>query len=316
MAGNRKVQPDLIFFDMLQDAIAAVANVIAEFEPVVMPIDQRFGAKAQRKLSGDVEIWDIPRDDLWCRDAGPLFVKNDDGALANSHLNLNGWGGKQVHADDGGIARRVAERMGSPLFDNGLAGEAGGAEVDGQGTLIAHASRWVNSNRNIGSKTTIEAQIKQAFGVEKVIWAPGVKGGDITDYHIVALAWFTEPGKVLIQLPEDIDPEDPLSAAAFEIYDILVGATDAAGRALQLTALPESYKHWIKSADFVASYVNYYVCNGAVISANFGDRKTDQEAARVLAALYPDRETVSLNVDPIGETGGGIHCATQQQPAV
>jgi len=34
----------------------------------------------------------------------------------------------------------------------------------------------------------------------------------------------------------------------------------------------------------------------------------------VLAALYPDREIVSLNVDPIGETGGGIHCATQQQP--
>ena len=71
----------------------------------------------------------------------------------------------------------------------------------------------------------------------------------------------------------------------------------------------------IKSADFVASYVNYYVCNGAVISANFGDRETDREAARVLAALYPGREIVSLNVDPIGETGGGIHCATQQQPA-
>ena len=58
----------------------------------------------------------------------------------------------------------------------------------------------------------------------------------------------------------------------------------------------------IKSADFVASYVNYYVCNGAVISANFGDRETDREAARVLAALYPGREIVSLNVDPIGET--------------
>ncbi len=313
---SRKVHPDPIFLDMLQDTIATVANVIAEFELVVMLMDQRFAAKARRKLSGDVDIWDIPTDDLWCRDAGPLFVKNDDGALAISHLNFNGWGGKQVHANDGQIARRVAERMGLPLFDNGLVGEAGGAEVDGQDTLIAHASSWVNSNRNVGSKAAVEAQMKQAFGVEKVIWATGVKGGDITDYHIDALARFTVPGKVLIQLPEDIDPNEPWSAAAFKTYDILADATDATGRSLQLTTLLEPYDTRIKSADFVASYVNYYVCNGAVISANFGDRETDEEAARVLAALYPGREIVSLNVDPIGETGGGIHCATQQQPAV
>ena len=311
---SRKVHPEPFFLDMLQGAIATVANVIAEFEPVVMLMDQRFAAKARRKLSGEVDIWDIPTDDLWCRDAGPLFVRNDDGALAISHLKFNGWGGKQVHANDAHIARRVAERMDLPLFDNGLVGEAGGAEVDGQGTLIAHASSWVNSNRNVGSKAAVEAQMKQAFGVEKVIWAPGVKGGDITDYHIDALARFTAPSKVLIQLPEGIDPEDPWSAAAFETYDILADATDATGRSLQLTTLPEPYDTRIKSADFVASYVNYYVCNGAVISANFGDRETDKEAAHVLAALYPDREIVSLNVDPIGETGGGIHCATQQQP--
>jgi agmatine deiminase len=36
---SRKVHPDPIFLDMLQDAIATVANVIAEFEPVVMLID-------------------------------------------------------------------------------------------------------------------------------------------------------------------------------------------------------------------------------------------------------------------------------------
>jgi len=114
--------------------------------------------------------------------------------------------------------------MGLPLFDNGLVGEAGAAEVDGQGRLLANASCWVNGISNIGSKAAVEAQMKQAFGIEKVIWAPGVKGGDITDYHIDALAPFTVPGKMLIQLPEDIDPEDPWSVAAFETFDTLVGA--------------------------------------------------------------------------------------------
>jgi len=36
----------------------------------------------------------------------------------------------------------------------------------------------------------------------------------------------------------------------------------------------------------------------------------------VLGELYPDREIVILGVDSIGEVGGGIFCATQQQPVV
>jgi len=53
-----------------------------------------------------------------------------------------------------------------------------------------------------------------------------------------------------------------------------------------------------------------------VIAAQFGDRETDQIAADALARHYPGREIVMLNVDPLGEMGGGIHCATQQMPAV
>ena len=59
--------------------------------------------------------------------------------------------------------------------------------------------------------------------------------------------------------------------------------------------------------------MNYYVCNGAVIAAEFGDR--DAEARDTLEKLYRGRKIITLNVDPIGEVGGGIHCATQQQPA-
>lgn len=69
-----------------------------------------------------------------------------------------------------------------------------------------------------------------------------------------------------------------------------------------------------RSRNFVPSYANYYVCNGAVIAAEFGDDTTDAAAKETLLRLYPGREVISLNIDPIGEAGGGIHCATQQQP--
>jgi agmatine deiminase len=313
---NRVVHPDRVFLGMLQQSIADIANAIAQFEPVIMLMDASHSNSARRLLSSAVEIWDIPTDDLWCRDSGPLFVRNRQGELAVSHLNFNGWGNKQTHENDGQIARRVAERLGLPLLENGLVGEVGGVDFDGRGTLIAHESSWINRNRNKGSKAEIEALMLEAFGAERIIWAPGVKDADITDYHIDALARFTAPGNILIQMPDEIHPGDPWSRAAFQTHDILARATDAKGRRLELVVIPEPANPRVRAEDFVASYVNYYVCNGAVIAAEFGDREADETAAAALADLYPDREIVMLNADPVGEVGGGIHCATQQQPAV
>lgn len=313
---NRQVHPDAVFLDMLQQSIADIANTIAEFEPVVMAMDRRFENAARRKLSDAVEIWDMATDDLWARDSGPMFVVDGKGGLAISHLNFNGWGNKQTHRHDGAIARKVADRMGLQLFDNGLVGEPGGVETDGHGTLIAHESSWVNPNRNAGSRAEVERLLLDALGAEKMIWAPGVAGADITDYHIDALARFTEPGVVLIQMPDEIVPGDPWSRSAFETYDILKDATDANGQPFELVVLPEPIDIRVQADDFVASYVNYYVCNGAVIAAQFGDEEADAIAAETLAELYPGREVVMLEVDPVGEVGGGIHCATREQPKV
>lgn len=313
---NRRVYTDGVFLGMLQLSIADIANAIAEFEPVVMLMDREFESAARRRLSDAVEIWDVPTDDLWARDSGPMFVVDGKGGMAVSHLNFNGWGGKQAHGHDGAIARRVAEIMDLPVFDNGLVGEPGGVEADGHGTLIAHESSWVNPNRNAGSRTEVERLLLDALGAEKMVWAPGIAGADITDYHIDALARFVAPGRIIIQMPDEIVPGDPWSRAAFETHDILAAATDARGEPFELVVLPEPYDTRIRSDDFVASYVNYYVCNGAVIAAEFGDREADAIARDTLAELYPGREIVMLNVDPVGEVGGGIHCATREQPRV
>lgn len=298
----------------VQGSIARIANAIAEFEPVVMLASGPSAQAARGQLSQAVELWDVATDDLWCRDSGPTFVKNSAGELAVSHIRFNGWGNKQPHRNDGQIAAAIAARLGLPLLDTGLVGEQGGVEHDGAGTLLAHASSWVNPNRNQGSEAQIAGLLQNALGAEKTIWAPGIIGADITDYHIDALARFVAPGKVLIQLPEAVDPNDPWSVSAFETYEILKQSTDASGRALELVVIPEPVNIRSAAADFVASYVNYYVCNGAVITAEFGDRDADDTAQSMLRDLYPGRAIVGLNVDPLGENGGGIHCATQQQP--
>ncbi|RED53503.1 agmatine deiminase family protein [Aestuariispira insulae] len=312
---SKRVHPDPVFREMIQQTIADIANTIVDFEPVVLMMDRKYAMDARRKLDPKIEIWDIPTDDLWCRDSGPLFLIHEDGRQMISHMNFNGWGNKQTHGNDGKIARRVAERLGLPLFDNGIVGEPGGIEADGEGTLIANESCWVNPNRNSQSRDVIEAKLLEAYGADKMIWAPGVKGMDITDDHIDATARFVAPGHVLIQLPEGPDVFPPFSQSIYRTLEILENATDAKGRRLEITKIPEPVNVRVESEDFLASYVNYYVCNGAVVCSQFGDPETDEIARQALGDLYPDREVIALNVDPLGETGGGIHCATQQQPA-
>jgi agmatine deiminase len=313
---NRRVYDEADFLFDLQATIAEIASTIAAFEPVVMLAAVEHHRAIRKLVSGQVELWDIPTDDLWCRDSGPSFVVDGKGGLAVTEFNFNGWGNKQVHGNDGKVAARVAERLGLQVFDAGLVGEAGGVETDGRGTLMAHESTFINRNRNTGSKAEIEAMLLETMGAEKMIWAPGIIGADITDYHIDALARFVKPGQVVIQMGEAVDPSDPWSVAAFETHDILAAATDAAGRKLDLVILPEPWDIRVDSPDFVSSYVNYYVCNGAVIAAEFGDKAADAEAAEILADLYPGREIVMLNIDPVGEVGGGMHCTTHEQPKV
>ena len=299
--------------------IALIAQTISRFEPVVVLArpEQMEAVRKVLGMSANLDVWPIETQDLWCRDSGPTFALSAKGELAVTELNFNGWGNKQGHADDGRIAKRVAEKLTLPHFDNAIVGEGGGVEVDGAGTVLAHESCWVNRNRNQGSKADIERRLLDALGAESMIWAPGVKGADITDYHIDALARFVKPGQVLIQLPKSVDSSDPWSVSAYETYEVLKSARDASGRKLEIVVVhePNPDKVRSKAVDFVSCYPNYYVCNGAVIGAEFGDDKADADAKSILQQLYPGREVVSLNVDPIGEAGGGIHCSTQQQPA-
>jgi agmatine deiminase len=98
---------------------------------------------------------------------------------------------------------------------------------------------------------------------------------------------------------------------------ILKAAKDAQGRSLEVVVLegPQTIRKTYGSDDFAAGYINFYLCNGAVIAPEFGDAKADGATKATLQSLFPDREVVQLNIDGIAAGGGGIHCTTQQEPA-
>lgn len=293
-----------------QKSIALIANTISDFQPVIMLAAESDHTALRSLVSSEVELWDVPTEDLWCRDSGPLFSRDGAGNEVVQSLNFNGWGRKQVHSRDGQVAKRVAQKLGLPFSNAPITGEPGGVDHDGYDTLIAHASSWHIDNRNRGkSLDDLTQALQDTYGVNEVIWAPGLKNQDITDYHIDSLARFVGKRRALIQLPDAPDAHDPFLQTAFVTHEKLKQA------GLQITILPEPENPRIRHAEFVASYANFFLCNGAVISAQFGDPRTDPIAKDVLSSSFPGREIVQINVDVLGGLGGGVHCATQQRPA-
>ncbi|MGW1547402.1 agmatine deiminase family protein [Streptomyces sp. NPDC002346] len=301
----------------VQADITLIARTIATYEPVVMCANSGSAAKARSMCGSTVTvISSIPVDDCWMRDTGPVFRTDGYGGLDAVGLNFNGWGNKQTHAKDALVAERIASYVGVPFTYADLVGEGGAIEQDGAGTLMATRSSLVNRNRNPGmSERRLETAMCDAYGASKVIWFDGVHGQDITDDHVDATSRFLAPGEALVQMPLSTDT-DAYARDARQQYSILSAATAATGRPMDVIRLqgPDYNKIRSTNRDFLASYANFYLCNGAVISAHFGDTSADEAAKATLARRYPDRVIEQLNVDRLGTGGGGIHCVTQQQP--
>ncbi|WP_345353253.1 agmatine deiminase family protein [Rhodococcus olei] len=295
--------------------LATIARTIAQFEPVSMLVRAEELELARGLVGPSVELIAAPLDDLWMRDTGPVFVTGS-GTRAGIDFNFNGWGGKQDFDRDAGVAGLVAARAGVESLPSDLILEGGAIEVDGEGTAIITESCVLNDNRNPGwSKADVEAELGALLGLEKIIWLPGIAGKDITDGHTDFYARFASPGVVVAGF--DPDPESFDHDVTTRHLEILEGATDARGRALEVVVLeaPGTVRPEFESDDFAAGYVNFYVCNGAVIAPEFGDPEADRAAGEELARLFPGRRVVQIGIDAIAAGGGGIHCTTQQEPA-
>ncbi|MDD7961155.1 agmatine deiminase family protein [Microbacterium thalli] len=304
-------------------AWTAVAHAVAEFEPVSMLVDPSETARAHDMLGDGVTRIEAPVDEFWMRDHGPTFVIDDErpGHLGAVDWIFNGWGAPawaewQLSAEH---ARTIAAHVGAELVSSVLVNEGGGIHVDGEGTVLLTETVQLDPRRNpFADRARVEAEMLRTLGATRVIW---LSRGLTRDYdelgtngHIDIVATFPSPGRVLLHAQPD--PAHPDHAVIPELRAELAHAEDAAGRRLEIIDLPAPAQ--LRDAEgFVDySYVNHLVVNGGVIACGFGDPRADDRARGILADAYPGRRVVTVDARPLFARGGGIHCITQQQPAL
>ncbi|MEX2628865.1 MAG: agmatine deiminase family protein [Tistlia sp.] len=298
------------------DAYAEVAKAIAHFEPVTMISNPVAVAEVSIKCGAGVSAVPMEHDDSWIRDSGPTYLVDGKGGLAAVDWTFNAWGERyQPYAKDAKLAQAILEQHEVRRYATDLVTEGGALHVDGEGTLLAVRDTLLNDNRNPGrSLAEIEEILQAHTGARKVVWLPGGLTGDETDGHVDNVACFVAPAKVLALSTDD--PDDANYEALQANLEVLRGETDAAGRPLEVVEVRQPKARYLPDGTRMAlSYVNFYFTNGGIVLPSFED-SADDRAFDLFETLFPDRKIVQIPALDIIRGGGGIHCITQQQPAV
>ncbi len=168
--------------------------------------------------------------------------------------------------------------------------------------------------------------------------------------HIDEMARFVSPDTIaLAEVTEQERRKNHVMSMTYdrlaENYRVLQAATDQDGHKFKIVRMPVAdliyddvtiqsgsdsgleYFHGSTPGQKIriiisASYMNFFISNGVVLEATYwrpgrpeSTRRKDQTATATLKKLFPTREIVQIHAENLNYGGGGMHCATQQQPA-
>jgi agmatine deiminase len=297
-------------------AHAELARAIARFEPVTMIAGPEHVAAAVEQCGPTVDVVAIEIDDSWFRDTGPIYVE-DGGERFAVDFVFNAWGEKfPPWSDDAAVARRWAEHAGHAVRSSPLVFEGGSISTDGQGSFVTTVQCLMHPNRNPSmTQRQIADELRATLGAEAILWLPhGLALDDDTDGHVDNVACFARPGLLVVQGCDDPAEDDHLRMNVNA--RVARGWFDARGEPLEVVEIPVLPFAELEGQRVPVPYLNYYVGNGFVFVPTCG-HPADDDMLAIIAEQYPGRETFALDIGAIlAVGGGGIHCITQQVPAV
>lgn len=329
-------------------AFVQIASAIAESEKVTVCASYGQYNNARAALPPHIRVVEMSSNDAWARDYAPTFVVNKRGTLRGINWYFNAWGGLTDGLyfpwdKDNAMANKLCDLYEADVYDaQDFVLEGGSIHVDGQGTALVTENCLLSAGRNPQlTKEQITDKLKTYLGVSKVIWLKYGIYQDETNQHVDNICAFVKPGHVVLAWSERQD--DPQYEMSQNCLEILSKERDACGRPIIIHKLPlpepvcmtEAECSGLDCMDFeptrtpgerlAASYVNFYISNGAVVMPGFAKpgaddsqnrsyADSDETARKLLAGLFPTRKIIQIYARDILIGGGNIHCITQQIP--
>ena len=280
----------------MRPAFANIIQVIQAYETLhLLTRDQNSKAQAQSFLQSrgiplNNIIWHtVPIENSWMRDNGPIYV-TENGALKLQNWGFDAWGGNFglniPFEDDDDIPNYVGNYLNMPVEDHSnYILERGNFETNGEGLVVLNWDCQSHRNPQL-SQAQHEQIIRQAFGANQILWAYGHVPEDLTTGHIDGICRFVSTNTLVIS--------DTGANTELDLAD------DATELGLNVVWYPGD--------------PNWLVGNGFIAAMASNNAAENQQMKQILEDVFPNRDVYMVNAASISESGGGIHCVTNDQP--
>jgi len=315
---NHKLWPG--HYHLVPAKFAEFAAAISKFQPVKINAAGKLKQEAEKLLKearadlSVIELVDIATDDVWCRDHGPIFIKNDQtGELAITDWEFHGWGGKFEASLDNQVPQKIANHLGLKCFSFAFELEGGGIEVTGDGRLLTTEAVQNNPNRAEGrNDAEFHQAIKEGLSIDEILWIGEGLDNDDTDGHIDNLARFISPHAIIaVTEPNSGSPNFNRLQKNLERLGQM---KTKGGSKFDVIPLPLPEPIHLAGRDLPPSHANFLIVNEAVLVPLYG-QKSDDLALGILQDCFPKHKIMGIDCRVLLIEGGALHCLSQQQPA-
>ncbi len=249
--------------------VAEIINVLSDkvaVDLMVLSDSAKNDAVNYMKTNGinysHVRFREIEYGDIWIRDMGPMFLRNNGGQLKVVDFGFNTWGYESPTAEyamlEEQVDRLVARELGLPIIRSKLVSEGGNHEFNGNGVMIVTEAVEVQRNPHL-TRDEIEREFKRIYNVQKVIWLPagvaddelsfrGTLPGNVftvitTGGHIDEYARFIDENTILLaEVTEEERAKDSIAAMSYvnleRSYEILKKEKDVNDNPFNIIRVP------------------------------------------------------------------------------
>lgn len=303
----------------VEPVFAQIIAAVSRFERVLLLTEKedyvRGALKSANALLDNITLINLPTNDTWARDFGPITVYEGGNPLLLDFA-FNGWGLKYPSNLDNVVNRRLAANG----FFSGkcvvlpMVLEGGSIESDGAGTLLVTSNCLLEANRNPHlSQRDIEELLCRHLGVNQILWLNhGHLAGDDTNSHIDTLARLC-PDDTITYVACD-EPSDEHFQELAAMKRDLEGMRTRSGKPYRLLPLPFPAPCFGAEGNRLpATYANFLIINGAVLLPTYND-PCDTAAITTLQTAFPEHQIIGIDCSSIIIQGGSLHCLTMQLP--
>lgn len=309
-----------------QRDVALLANAISVFEPVVIGTN----ISIEVELSSHVKIVRMAYDDIWVRDTGPTFYRQNNTVCAVD-WDFNSWGGLLPTFDkDRTLPSQIAKNENLSLEHVDFVFEGGSYVPGGDGTIFCVKNCVLDTNRNPNTDiSSVESLLKTYLCAKEVVWFQNGFKYDETGGHADNILFFSDENNIFISVADN--PNNPNYPISHECLDIVSNFNKITGNRFSVHRLPlpmpleislEESRAFVDAGGGIvrepgtpmcASYSNSLVINGAIIIPKFGIPE-DDKVANIIGEVHPEKSIIQIPSREFVLGGGAVHCITKEIP--